>query len=71
MPGIHVPACVMGQFVIFCLGYWSHFVNLALVMGLLCTNMERKGYAPDMSGAQSTYFLLFHCLSMHCPAHKI
>ena len=31
--GIHVPARVMGQFAIFCLGYRSCFVNLALVMG--------------------------------------
>ena len=30
---IHVPARVMGQFAIFCPGYRSCFVNLALVMG--------------------------------------
>ena len=31
--GIHVPAQVMGQFAIFCPGYRSCFVNLALVIG--------------------------------------
>ena len=34
-PGIHVLARAMGQFAIFCPGYGSCFVNLALVMGLL------------------------------------
>ena len=30
---IHVPARVMGHFAIFCPGYGSCFVNLALIMG--------------------------------------
>ena len=34
--GIHVPARVMGQFPIFYSSYGSCFVNLALVMGLIC-----------------------------------
>ena len=33
--GIHVPARVMGQFVVFCPDYGSCFVNFALVTGLL------------------------------------
>ena len=37
--GIHLPAKVISEFVIFCPGYWSCFVNLALVMGLLCRDL--------------------------------
>ena len=32
---VHVPTRVMGKFAIFCTGYESCFVNLALVMSLL------------------------------------
>ena len=34
--GIHVPARVMGQFVVFCPAYGSCFVNFALFMGSYC-----------------------------------
>ena len=37
--GMHVPARVMGQFAIFCPGYRSCFVNLALVMGSVYRNL--------------------------------
>ena len=33
--GINVPARVMGPFAVFCPGYGSCFVNVALVMGLV------------------------------------
>ena len=36
---IHVSARVMGKFEIFCPGYRSCFVNLALFMGLLCKDL--------------------------------
>ena len=39
--GIHVPARVMGQFVVFCPGYGSCFVNFALVMGLLYGDLSQ------------------------------
>ena len=40
--GIHVPAWVMDQFAIFCPGYGSCFVNLALVMDLIYTHLPQS-----------------------------